>query len=330
MSDEQVSEQNSGDAQRVQNPDGTTNWAVVFEDPEQGILAAVEATGSAAQLRAVMKNVALLLFKRKRDAEPRAEFLAKMERIIDRADENGFESVQSWILQTLNAEKQMRIEKAALHAQNKLTSQSIERRRASTKLTPFESFINSPLLLGGSVVVLLSLIAVIVGLVLMPADAPLDEQAAAMAESQNEPKPTEATEKQPPKVKPEPRPNPRELELVVLKPITNEVLVRGQRRRMALVPMIRIEKSDSISDICALRPWLIESVLLNVNAVTEAGNDADAAAIKSVSAKVFEEINRRSSGTKLRQLYLFDLQSLPRNIVLAANRGCGRVKMEIL
>jgi len=93
--------------------------------------------------------------------------------------------------------------------------------------------------------------------------------------------------------------------------------------------MIRIEKSDSISDICALRPWLIESVLLNVNAVTEAGNDADAAAIKSVSAKVFEEINRRSSGTKLRQLYLFDLQSLPRNIVLAANRGCGRVKMEI-
>ena len=56
MSDEQVSEQNGGDAQRVQNPDGTTNWAVVFEDPEQGILAAVEATGSAAQLRAVMKR----------------------------------------------------------------------------------------------------------------------------------------------------------------------------------------------------------------------------------------------------------------------------------
>ncbi len=329
MSDEKISDQNAGVAQRVQNPDGTTNWAVVFEDPEQGVLAAVEATGSPAQLRAVMQNVALLLFKRKRDAEPRAEFLAKMERIIDRADETGFDSVQSWILQTLNAEKQMRIEKAALHAQNKLASQSIERRRASTKLSPFESFINSPLLLGGSVVVLLSLIAVIVGLVLMPADVPLNEQAATGTEAQGAEKPPETPEKQSPKVRPEPRPNPKELELVALRPIPNEVLIRGERRRMALVPLIRIEKSDKISDVCALQPWLNESVLLNVGAVTETGRNADAAVIKSVSARVFEEINRRSRGTKLRQLYLFDLQSLPRNIVLAANRGCERVRMEI-
>ena len=100
MSEEQT-EAAGGGADRVVNPDGTTNWTVVFEDPEQGILPAVQAITTEKQLRAVMAQVAHLLFKRKRDEGPRAEFQARVYAIIDDVDTDGFEAVRQRVLDLL-------------------------------------------------------------------------------------------------------------------------------------------------------------------------------------------------------------------------------------
>lgn len=322
-----------GDAvgQRVLNPDGTTNWTVVFEDPEQGILAAVSETSSARQLRAVMSNVALLLFKRKRDAGPRAEFTASIENVLDTEATQGFEAVQARILGILNAEKQLRTEKAALHAKNKATTQSIEKRRSSANESAFEAFIGNPLFLGGAVAVVLGLIAVVVGLVILPAGTPDENEAASkdaakQAEQGTEPASDQASAKAPPK----PTPNKPTKERIVLKPILSEVLVDGTRRRLSVIPLIEIGKKDKIGEICALSPWIIEGVLLHMGAATEAGRNANNAVIAGVAAKVSADINARPGSIKIKGLTLADIRQLPKDIVVAANRGCGRVQIEEL
>lgn len=316
-----------GDAvgQRVLNPDGTTNWTVVFEDTEQGILAAVSATSSARQLRAVMENVALLLFKRKRDAGPRAEFTARIENALDSEATEGFEAVQARILGILNAEKQLRTEKAALHVKNKATTQSIEKRRSSADESAFEAFIGNPLFLGSAVAVVLGLIAVVVGLIILPADTPDGNDAAtteAARQTEQETEPSAA--KAPPKVT---RKTPAK-ERIVLKPILSDVLIDGTRRRLSIIPLIEIGEKDKIGKICSLSPWIIEGVLLHMGAATKAGRNADNAMIASVAAKVNADINNRPGGTKIKGLTLADIRQLPKNVVSAANRGCGRVQIE--
>ena len=99
----------AGEPPRLVNPDGTTNWKVVFEDPDQGILAAIASARSIDQLRTVMANVALLLFKRKRDAEPRAEFTSMINRALDAISDQGIEVAISRITGILNVEMEMRI-----------------------------------------------------------------------------------------------------------------------------------------------------------------------------------------------------------------------------
>ena len=114
MSDEQSETQGTGGTGHVLNEDGTTNWTVVFEDPDQGILPAVRAVASEAQLRAVMDQVAQLLFKRKRDEEPRAAFKARIGAIIEAAGDAGFEAARDSVLADLEKEKNLRIQKALL------------------------------------------------------------------------------------------------------------------------------------------------------------------------------------------------------------------------
>jgi len=331
MNEEQTQDPQSGSTQRVLNPDGTTNWTVVFEDPQQGVLAAVAATTSMKQLRPVMGSIAQLLFKRKRDAGPRAEFLSRIERVLEQADIDGFDAARDRVLGILNAEKSLRIEKAALHAKNKATTQSIEKRRRSTREGPLEAFLGNPLLLGGSVALSLGLIALVVGLVLMPPD--VKDEKADEANSQTDTQ-TQAAEEKPaetePAAAPRPAPKPKQQEFIALKPILAEVLSDGSRRRLAMIPLIEIDKGDRIGEVCALNPWIIEGVLLRMGAAAEAGTNADDALIGKVAREVQKDINGRSTGVKIKRLALVDLRKLTKDVVKASNRGCERVGIESL
>jgi hypothetical protein len=325
MSEAVDTEQPSAPAQRVMNPDGSTNWAVLFDDPEQGILEAVRAAKSLKQLRPVMASVALLLFKRKRDAEPRAEFTAQMDRIMDSVEIAGFEAAQARIVAILDAEKSLRIEKAAQHARNKL-SQSIERRRESTDDGLFGKIIGNPFLLAGSVAGLLSVIALVLGMFILPTgDAPVEQRAQTEETERAKAAPKPASPTAPSAA---PRPKPPMSEAVALKPILNEVNVDGTRRRLSLVPMISVETGGKISGICSLAPWIREGVLLRMGAATEAGRNADSALISDVAAAVGADINARSSEVKIKRLSLVDIRDLPKGSAVAANRGCERVKFD--
>ena len=318
--------QGDSPSQRILNPDGTTNWAVLFEDPTQGILVAVNATASVNQLRAVMSNVALLLFKRKRDAEPRAEFVAKIERMLEGAETDGFDAVRERIAAMLRAEKIFRIEKAEQHARNKRTTQSIERRRDGTHQKFMDMVLGNPFILMGAVALVLGLLGLVVVAVILPSDKPAPKET---AETQ-----AEAPEPEAPlgpvqlKKHPVVAPPPETLKMLALKPILSEVLVKGARRRLSMVPLIEVREDDGLGDICALSPWIIEGVLLRMGAANDAKRNADDALIAEVAARVSKDINARPGDVKIRSLKLVDIRKLPRKIVLAANRGCETVTME--
>jgi len=326
MNDQEVPGQDGDPSQRVQNPDGTTNWAVLFEDPEQGILVAVDATTSVKQLRAVMANVAQLLFKRKRDAEPRAEFIAKIEGMLEAAESDGFEAVRERIVASLRAEKTFRIEKAEQHARNKRTTQSIERRREGTHQKLMDVVLGNPFILMGAVALVLGLLGLVVMAVILPSDKPANPETEKDIQSTQEPEappgPVEL------KKRPVVAPPPETVKMLALKPILSEVLVKGQRRRLSMVPLIEVREDDSLGDICALSPWIIEGVLLRMGAANDTKRNVDDALIAEVAAKVGKDINARPGTVRIKSLKLVDIRNLPRKIVIAANRGCETVIAE--
>lgn len=308
---------------KLVNPDGTTNWSVVFDDPSQGITVAVGATQSVPQLRTVMTNVALLLFKRKRDASPRAEFLAMITAVIDSKPADEIETIKAQIISILDAEKNLRIEKAALHAKNKLT-QSIERRRDEQKDDVAGLFGNpvrlAIIVCGGFIVILLAALALYqINMGPSSEDQP-QEAAQQQADSAETPKVTkEPAENAPPKNK---------IVMLALKPLLVNINVGGSVRRLTLVPLIRIKDDDKLSPICALVPRINDNILVRVGALTEQGKELDKAQLSGVSAEVIRDINTRLKTQKVSSMTLIDSRKLPSKVVLQASRGCERVRLE--
>lgn len=331
MSEEQT-EAADGKAGRVVNPDGTTNWTVVFEDPEQGVLPAVQAVTSEQQLRAVMAQVAHLLFKRKRDEGPRAEFQAKVYAIIDDVEADGFETVRDRVLDMLDKEKNHRIQKAILHIKNKNAGQSVERRRDSKDESALGLVLDNPLFLGGGIAAVLAAITVVLLLVILPATVGPDRE--------EEPqKPAPAAHEQAKAAEPAPAPaatsappvsDPKKIEMIALKPVLTEALIDGKSRRVSVIPLVRLgEDGDDITLFCALSPRIVEGVLLLMQAATREGKPFSPGLLRKVGDQVAEDINERSRRVHIDRLVLRDLRDVHADVVRAANRGCERVDVDL-
>lgn len=312
---------------KLVNPDGTTNWRVVFDDPAQGIVAAVGATQSVEQLRSVMTNIALLLFKRKRDDEPRAEFLNMINNVIDSKPDDSIEAISARIISILDAEKNLRIEKAALHAKNKAASQSIERRRNKAK----PGLMNNPLYvtmaIGGFLIVaLLALLGFYHYMAKAPAEQAADEQPPAQQEQ------SPATAEKPaaeiaPEIKAPPK---KEIVKLALKPVLININKGGSQKRLSLVPLLDIDENQKITPVCDYLPRIMEGILFRLNAMTEQGRDINPMALRDVSANVVKDINARAGSQKIGPMILVDSRKLPSKIVLSATKGCERVILEKL
>lgn len=311
---------------KLVNPDGTTNWKVVFEDPDQGILAAVSSVRSINQLRTVMANVALLLFKRKRDAEPRAEFTSMINRALDAIGEQGIEAAIARIIGILNTEKEMRIEKAALHVKNKETSQSVERRRKSTEEGFLARLFGNPVYvaLGIGCVLVLFLIG---GLVFLQLSSRTVEEQAEQPAKQQQPSQAEHESPKPPVT---PERTKKQTQMIALQPFQITITVNGSKKRMALVPLIGIDEGEKITPICSLAPRINESILFRMRAAAEQGGVIDRARTDEVSARVIADINARSGSLKINTLMIIDERKLPSKIVATATKGCERVTLDKL
>jgi hypothetical protein len=100
--------------------DGTTDWHVLFENEETGLLAIISATTAPAQLKQQTEAIIQTVFTRKRDMSVLAKVTAFLEKLIpeDVSDEH-FPVMKASVLQLLGKIKENRIERAASYVEKK-------------------------------------------------------------------------------------------------------------------------------------------------------------------------------------------------------------------
>ncbi len=306
---------------RPVNEDGTTNWQVVFDDLDKGILAAVQAVSSVAQLQALMETIAKLLYKRRHDADTRQAFLDEINAII-RDREGDLENSRADILARLCDERDERIRKAAQYAQNKAISQSLERRRRGTS----PGLLERPTTKILAAMLILVLVAGGAFTILDMEDGP--DVFAEKAPQKAEPNPAPApVAKEPARTKPSDTPPPPVIKMLAMKPMPMTVVISGKERYQAYIPLIEFEEGADISALCALSPWIIEAVTLQVHSLKASGREATPATMQSVANAVRRDVNKRAK-PELPPLQLLNTKSLPRPVVSASYAGCAQVEIE--
>lgn len=326
--------QNPVEVKMPVNPDGTTNWQVVFDDPERGILTAVGATRSTSQLRAVMVSVAPLLFKRKRDSKTRAAFLARVDAIIDVECGGEFEVAQARLSDILRAEKKHRIEKADIYSKNKAAGQALERRRQSGSgfiAGLFDNPVRLAIGMVGALLLLTALGAVVVFLGSSPEPDATAENTEAPLAAKSAAKPAEkqAPAVAPSKAAPTPQQTPPML-MLALKPLPFRFGPANKQRIVTLVALIELPSEDEADQerLCAVAPLVQEAVTFAVRNALESGRDFSSGLADEVAATVRRDLLRRSNPPKLGAVQLRDVRSVPSGVLLAAYKGCEPVMVE--
>lgn len=333
MSEENTQTSRDADAapKRPVNPDGTTNWEVVFNDPGRGVLVMIDAVTTVEQLRKVMESVALLLFKRRHDAQLRANFSASVAEITDGEDAGDLQIMKSEIGYMLRMERDIRVEKAETYSKNKRTSQALERRRKKA-----EGGGLGAMLFGSKVrrIISFSTIAAVVALSGIIAMMSMDvseifeaerlEAPAIVVEHDEKPEPEEPK----PAPKPVQKAPPVRLEwMLAMRPLALGVNIDGQARRLELVPMFKVDETEDVTAFCELAPWVIEGVTLGVHQMTASGKDATPYALQALADKIRADVNANNNG-KLPPMSIVGARGLSRAALIGARSGCARVSIE--
>lgn len=117
---------NMGKAAWPKTPDGTTDWEVVFEDPQTGFIQLIAQSPSAETLRLTTTVVIDTLFTRRGDETEVARLKNQLESILNEPD--GIAKQQAGVSGLLRQIKDARIEKARVYIERKRAGAAIDRR----------------------------------------------------------------------------------------------------------------------------------------------------------------------------------------------------------
>jgi hypothetical protein len=100
--------------------DGTTDWQVLFDDPETGLQAVVSSCQTPAQLKQQTEAIIRAIFTRHRDLSILGKLTAFLEKLIpEDASEERLPVMQASIRQLLGRIKENRMERAAAYVRKK-------------------------------------------------------------------------------------------------------------------------------------------------------------------------------------------------------------------
>ncbi|MCW8916218.1 MAG: hypothetical protein OQK24_10240 [Magnetovibrio sp.] len=116
----------SGKPAWPQTEDGTTDWEIVFEDPETGFIQLVAQSPSADILRQTTTVVIEKLFTRRGDEEEVVSLKAQLEAILTSGKD--LDAQQTGVSFLLRQIKDTRIEKARIYVERKRSGAAIDRR----------------------------------------------------------------------------------------------------------------------------------------------------------------------------------------------------------
>lgn len=101
-------------------PDGTTDWEVLFEDLETGLIPLVTATKTPEELKQLANSIIRAVFKRKRDMSIITKVSTFLDTLVpEDADPRRFPTMQAGVKQMMRKVKDDRIKKAAEFVEKK-------------------------------------------------------------------------------------------------------------------------------------------------------------------------------------------------------------------
>ncbi len=315
---------------RPKHPDGTVNWSVVFDDPNRGILQAIDKTTNITQLTGLVTQIAPLLFQRKNDAAVREEFIEKMKGILAGEDQLGFTDTKGMIRRTLEAEKTHRIEEAEKYLANKRAGQSLDRRRSNWSLSIMSAFFGTKLRTISSIgVILIAIIAVALTQIdiekLITATPPSEEEVAEKATAPE----TAAPEKPADTPPPAPKRKDETYPVFLMKPLT---FLFGNAR-LSLVPVIVAPAYDGKygdkDAVCRLAPRIAEALNFTLGPKAAQGQAVSAAELSGIAAKIRVDMDRYLGEDKIERMYLIDTRKFQQPALRTAYRGCGTFELSV-
>lgn len=105
-----------------QNADGITDWEVLFETPETGLISLADNSETPEQLKLQTQAIIRTVFKRKRDQNIISKVMAFLEKLIPddaECDADQFRTMRASVKQMLRKVKNDRIKRAIAFIANK-------------------------------------------------------------------------------------------------------------------------------------------------------------------------------------------------------------------
>ncbi len=306
--------------------DGTTDWEVVFEDPDKGFIPLIIQAQSIASLRSGALVVIQQLFTRRAD-KPEIEQLknrldaATSFEEISVPNEDDLASAREDIAGLLRGIKEERKKKAAEYVANKRGAQSIERRTRKKK-KKFFKFLTAPKVWIPALATVLVLIAG-GGWMLFPGPSGKVEGEVEGEVAEAQPAPSAAVSA---------ALVPADLEenipsIVALKPVRwQDPNAKGRKREMLVLPLLGLVDEDDRQALCGWRASILD--ILNVILSTTFGSGVPLSPenLALAGAEVARDVNARIGRAIVKRVTL--LPNPNRRLLSAARGKCLLVTKE--
>ena len=326
--------------------DGTTDWDIVFDDPERGLVALIDRVTSVGALHQCTQIMIERLFTRKNDQLDIARFNRELDKIISFAGIIGdLSAVKQEVILLLKRIKAERVEKSR-EFQEKISNKKSRNRRSSLSLAAtIYRLINHPKLLPVTITSLL-FAGILVGGVfyLVSSTAPIIEPKIKKAESKMEtPVETEEEKKKKEqeaieqKVK-----SAADRKLAALNkavedkfkkedPVMPPALViqalyvhqkasNGKLIKKAYVPMFVLDNSKNLARLCKVLPKVIDTLNLALNDVLLNKSNGRQIELIKTAEKVRTSVNGFLSGNIVTKIVL--ATSVKHQDLVFANNRC--------
>jgi len=308
-------------------PDGTTDWELVFEAEETGLVTMISRANTVDALDACARVVVKSLFTRKNDRPEIARFMAQLETAVAEGHRTGdVEVTRTKVVRVLHQIKGERIRQARKYVAQKNRNQAIDRRAGPAGFLAWliDGAPGRPLKVGaGLAAVLVIGVAGWLGPDLLSTDDPVLEQAGVdpdqppavdAAPAEETQPPSEETEAAapppPPAVKKHARrkpaaPRPEYPKAVVLKPFYWSYRTKsGRQRYISYQPFLQVRAKHQYSTICVNAPWVTDAIYMHLTRVHPPDRRATDAELGRASRNSAKKINGRYGAGTVAQIQL--------------------------
>jgi len=301
-----------------QTPEGITDWDVVFDNPTNGLIAIISKAKTPQSLKETTALVIKKLFTRDDDAPEVSRFLAELDEIIGKVEENDqLAATIDAIAALLRTIKEERKEKAQEYLQKKKLGIAPKERRSRRKKNTLTSKIIRVILTASdpkiAIPLIVAMIAIVVGsVVYFASPAKIMPPPEVFTNGQSGPRPPaakngeDATQDAPETASPtdqeaaippegEGGPMVSKWPKPVLVQPMNWPLIRENKKdpMVAYATIIYVSGSDGVSAVCINYPATKESLLIAFGSIGIGNRQPDDAERQKIAAIATSLMNKR-------------------------------------